>query len=103
MIKNQKHRTNGEGLKKPAVRVAFTHPTAKAVAIAGCFNDWRPEATPMVALGNGRWIKSIVLPPGTYEYCLVVDGQWLPDPLANESIPNPFGGLNSLLKVEKRS
>ena len=35
--------------------------------------------------------------PGTYEICLVVDGQWLPDPLARETVPNPFGGRNSVL------
>jgi hypothetical protein len=39
------------------------------------------------------------LAPGTYEYCLVVDGQWMPDPLARETVPNPFGGRNSVLKV----
>ena len=37
--------------------------------------------------------------PGTYEYCLVVDGQWMPDPLAKESVANPFGGRNSILHV----
>ena len=37
--------------------------------------------------------------PGTYEYCFVVDGQWMPDPLARESVPNPFGGRNSILQV----
>ena len=37
--------------------------------------------------------------PGTYEYCLVVDGKWMPDPLARETVPNPFGGSNSVLKV----
>jgi hypothetical protein len=29
----------------------------------------------------------------------VVDGQWMPDPLAKETVPNPFGGRNSILKV----
>jgi hypothetical protein len=29
----------------------------------------------------------------------VVDGRWIPDPLAREAVPNPFGGRNSLLKV----
>ena len=36
---------------------------------------------------------------GTYEYCLVVDGQWIPDPLVSETVPNPFGGRNSVLHV----
>ena len=39
------------------------------------------------------------LPPGTYEYCLVVDGNYIPDPQAQEAVPNPFGGWNSVLKV----
>jgi hypothetical protein len=47
----------------------------------------------------GHWWKETALAPGTYEYCLVVDGQWMPDPLARESVPNPFGGRNSILKV----
>ena len=33
-------------------------------------------------------------------YCLVVDGQWMPDPLAKHTVPNPFGGRNSILEVE---
>jgi hypothetical protein len=36
---------------------------------------------------------------GTYEYCLVVDGQWMPDPLARETVPNRFGGRNPVLTV----
>jgi hypothetical protein len=36
---------------------------------------------------------------GRYEYMFVVDGQWLPDPNAKESVQNPFGGKNSLLVV----
>ena len=51
------------------------------------------------ATHDGRWLKETVLPPGTYEYCLVVDGEWMPDPRARESVPNLFGGRDSLLKV----
>ncbi len=71
-----------------------------AVCIAGTFNEWRPEATPMVPLGNGRWIKTLALPPGQYEYRVVVDGNWMCDPLAKETTPNPFGEFNSVLRVE---
>ena len=81
------------------VHFEFTHPTANTVGVAGTFNDWHPEAKAMHPLGNGRWLKETVLPPGNYEYCLVVDGRWIPDPLARETVPNPFGGRNSLLKV----
>jgi hypothetical protein len=41
------------------------------------------------------------LAPGTYEYCFIVDGQWMPDPMARETVPNPFGGRNSVLKVAR--
>ena len=57
----------------------------------------------MVSLGDGRWAKELVLPPGVYEYRLVVDGQWMPDPGATDSAPNPFGGMNSVLKVNGRA
>jgi 1,4-alpha-glucan branching enzyme len=81
------------------VRFEFTHPTATTVCVAGSFNDWHAEAKPLHPVGNGRWLKETVLLPGTYEYCLVVDGQWMPDPLAKETVPNPFGGRNSILNV----
>ena len=67
----------------------------------GTFNDWRPAVTPMVPLGNGHWSKALTLPPGVYEYRLVVDGAWMPDPRAIETVPNPFGGVNSVLKTEE--
>lgn len=79
----------------------LTHPTAQSVSIAGTFNDWHPTVTPMIDLGEGRWRKEITLPPGRYEYRLVVDGQWIDDPAAKETAPNPFGGVNGVLNVEK--
>ena len=99
-----KHNKNHDNAKSAGpelvpVRFEFTHPTARTVCIAGTFNDWQPEAKPMHPLGNGRWLKESALPPGTYEYRLVVDGQWLPDPLTKETVANPFGGRNSVLRV----
>jgi len=81
----------------------YNHPTAAAISVAGTFNDWRPGAAPMISLGAGRWIKALALPPGTYEYRLVVDGEWMPDPRARETVANPFGGLNSVLRVTDRN
>jgi 1,4-alpha-glucan branching enzyme len=81
------------------VSFEFTHRTATSVAVAGTFNDWHPTTKSMHPSGKGHWLKETALAPGTYEYCLVVDGQWMPDPLARETVPNPFGGRNSVLKV----
>ena len=99
MKTNKKHKNNDDKHESKRIHFEFTSPTAESVAIAGTFNEWRPNATPMIALGQGRWAKDLALPPGDYEYCLVVDGQWTPDPLATETVPNPFGGVNSVCKV----
>lgn len=98
----KKIKTNNQPGSEPRtkpIHIEFTHPTAATVKIAGSFNDWRPEATPMISLGEGRWAKELVLPPGTYEYCVVVDGDYQPDPQARQTTPNPFGGVNSVLRV----
>lgn len=81
------------------VRFEFVDSAAGQVCIAGTFNDWRPEGTHMIPLGDGRWQRDLGLPSSTYEYCLVVDGVWIADPVAKETVPNPFGGINSVLKV----
>ena len=81
------------------VRFEFAHPTARTVSVAGTFNEWHPTTKSMLRSKNGHWLKEAFLPPGNYEYCLVVDGQWMPDPLVKETVANPFGGRNSILKV----
>lgn len=81
------------------IHFEYTHPDAQAVFIAGTFNDWQPKTTPLIALGEGLWAKDLALSPGDYEYCFVVDGQWTPDPMAEETAPNPYGGVNSIRRV----
>jgi 1,4-alpha-glucan branching enzyme len=81
------------------VTLEIVSPAAKQVLVAGTFNEWSPERTPLVADTGGRWTGNLKLGPGRHEYLFVVDGQWLPDPNARESVANPFGGRNSVLKV----
>src|SRR5215472_15620395 len=84
-------------------RVSFelVRPDAKSVYVAGSFNDWKPEKAPLSPTGNGRWVGDLTLKPGRHEYLFVVDGQWMPDPNAKESVQNPFGGRNSILGVSE--
>jgi len=93
------HNAPGAASKLVPVHFEFIHPTATNVCVAGCFNHWQPEAKTLHPAGGGRWLKETALLPGTYEYCFVVDGQWMPDPRAREHVPNPYGGQNSILKV----
>jgi 1,4-alpha-glucan branching enzyme len=83
------------------ISLELTKPEAKAVFVAGSFNEWKPEKTPLVPLGNGRWAGNLAVKPGRHEYLFVVDGQWVPDPNAKESVQNPFGGKNSVLIVSE--
>lgn len=100
-MKHNKHHNNAPnaGPQLVPVRFEFTDPKATTVSVAGNFNQWNPEAKILHPAGPGHWIKETALAPGTYEYCLVVDGQWMPDPLAKETVANPYGGKNSILKV----
>jgi len=78
------------------VSLELVKPGAKQVFVAGSFNEWKPEKTPLAPSGNGRWVGDLAVRPGRYEYLFVVDGQWIPDPNAKESVANPFGGKNSV-------
>ena len=94
------HRTD----RKQATLIHFEYINSQAdsVCLAGTFNEWHPNATPMTALVRGHWKKDLELLPGTYEYALVVDGRWIPDPHCEEMVENSFGSLNSVLKVVAR-
>ncbi len=100
---NQHHHTHGQVTEKspnhPYARFELVDPSAQAVCVAGCFNHWHPGENPLKSDGNGHWRTEILLEPGTYQYRFVVDGEWLSDPAAVETVANPFGGRNSIFKV----
>lgn len=81
------------------IRIEFCDLQAHEVYIAGTFNDWSPGSAPMLAMGNGRWVKELVLPPGHYEYRLVVDGRWQCDPSAAAQVSNGFGEFNAVINL----
>ena len=83
------------------ISLELVKPGAKHVFVAGSFNGWKPESTPLTERGNGRWVGDLSVKPGRHEYLFVVDGQWLPDPNAKETVQNPFGGKNSVLIVSE--
>ncbi|MBI4658691.1 MAG: hypothetical protein HY735_07550 [Verrucomicrobia bacterium] len=85
------------------VRIEYSNPLAREVYVAGTFNAWDPRGTSLSAQGEGKWGVELTLPPGCYEYRLVVDGEWKEDPKASSFTPNPYGGLNSVLQVEARA
>ena len=86
---------------KDAVVFVTLYPRATSVHIAGDFNNWQPEQTPMQKVGeSGVWQTEMNLPAGRYRYRLVVDGQWQQDPYNELTELNPFGGFNSILEIK---
>lgn len=83
-------------------KVLFTLATSPGhtVAVAGSFNDWDPEFTPMkYDTAASVYRAEVCLKPGEYEYKFVVDGEWLLDEANPVFYPNDFGTLNSVLTV----
>jgi chromosome partitioning protein len=84
-----------------AVVFVTLYPRADSVQIAGDFNNWQPQQTPMQKVGDsGVWQIKLKLPAGRYRYRLVVDGQWQQDPYNGHSESNPYGDHNSVLEVK---
>jgi 1,4-alpha-glucan branching enzyme len=100
---NAKRTKKSAPAPKPAggkkVRLEYRAPDAKSVCVAGTFNNWQRDATPMRAEAGGVWSIELELAPGIYEYRFVVDGCWCDDPNAAETTPNLFGGCNTVLRV----
>jgi 1,4-alpha-glucan branching enzyme len=82
------------------VRFALPEPNAMQVSLCGEFNGWSSEATPMKRRDDCHWEAAVDLAPGKYQYKFLVDGEWVPDPMAEESILNPHGTLNSVMEVQ---
>src|SRR6266487_4130497 len=83
----------------PKAHLELVKPEAKSVFVAGSFNQWNP--VPLTRSNDGKWVGDLTGISGRHEYLFVVDGQWLPDPNARESVQNPFGGKNSVLIVSE--
>ncbi len=78
-----------------------THaPGASTVSLAGDFNNWDPDSTPMQpGEREGDFQARLRLEPGRYRYRLVVDGRWQQDPHNTYVESNPYGELNSVVEV----
>lgn len=90
--------TGSRPVEKP-VDFNLAMPQAHSVTLAGTFNNWDTDRTPLRKDTGGEWKTTIWLPKGRYEYRFVVDGQWMSDPKAKGDIANPFGTNNSVLIV----
>ena len=81
-------------------------PDAQQVFLAGTFNEWKPDATPMDKGEDGKWTASLDLPAGRHEFKFVVDDEWCCeiDCHANsecpQCVPNDMGTMNRVCEVQ---
>ena len=76
-------------------------PQATDVCVAGCFNRWHPQASPLKRNQEGVWTCTMSIEPGEHQYRFIVDGEWRDDPLNSSRCWNEFGTENCVLVVEE--
>ena len=86
-------------IKRQKVTFSLEAKNAKEVVLMGEFNNWEPKVHPMKNDGNGIWNKTVMIPPGRYEYKFLADGQWMEDPRNDLKCPNCFGTYNSVFNL----
>ncbi|CAN5466752.1 hypothetical protein BH09PLA1_BH09PLA1_16870 [soil metagenome] len=73
----------------------------KTVNLAGSFNGWSKDATPMKQVRPDVWSTTVELEEGLHHYKFVLNGdKWISDPLADKSLEEDApGGPNSGIVV----
>ena len=80
-------------------RLPLDHPAAP-VGVAGAFNDWTWEATPLVPCGRHLVASTVVAAGARYEFRYrTADGRWFNDESADDYVSNEFGGVNCVVDV----
>lgn len=90
-------RNSKQWTKKRKATFSIYSADAKEVYLIGSFNDWSPKKHPMNQNSLGVWKKTVIIPPGIYEYKFLIDGQWTIDPQNGLTCMNCFGTKNSVL------
>lgn len=73
---------------------------AKAVYLAGDFNDWSPNTLALQRQGD-KWVVPVHLSAGKHLYKFIVDGQWIRDPNNKLWEQNENGTGNSIIWMDK--
>jgi 1,4-alpha-glucan branching enzyme len=87
-----------KAIKKKAT-FSISEPNAKSVKVAGDFSDWEKKAIELRRKGDGLWTATVSLPPGTYQYRFLVDGEWRDDPACSTRVSNPYGDTNCVMQL----
>lgn len=92
--------------KAKSTELSCHAPNASTLFLAGTFNDWKTDTTPLAKDDQGNWKAELQLPAGRHEFKFVVDGQWCCEPGCQgaaecpKCVPNAFGTMNRFVDVE---
>lgn len=82
------------------VRLTFQGSAVADIMVAGDFNNWEPDRGVTTERRGDLLMKILRVPPGSYQYRLVINGEWRADPTNPRHITNEYGEINSVLDVE---
>lgn len=92
---------NAPVIEGSSVLFRLDAPGASLVTIAGNFNGWNSQTTPLEKGTNGIWSIQLPLPAGQkYYYKFVLDGYWLADPDNPNTENSPGGGVLSIINLK---
>ncbi len=95
--------SNAPPVAETRVPVRFVLPAngARSVTVAGDFNGWKTDVSELTDEdGDGGFVGSVDLAPGSYTYMFVVDGRdWVADPYAASYQDDGFGNRNAVLRL----
>ncbi len=81
---------------------ALDMPDAHSVQVVGSFNNWVPQPCLLhKEVGSIRWILTLRLKPGRYEYAFLVDGKYMPHPETVFYEDDGFGNQNTVVALGK--
>jgi len=86
-------------ITKQKVTFSYVAPEAHNVLLAGDFTGWEQSPVSLKKDRSGIWKGTVSLPPGEYEYRLLVEGQWRDDPQCPQRKPNQFGSENCVRTI----
>ena len=105
MTENEKAAATAEAARTKPEFMVYA-PEAKTVSLAGTFNDWSLDATPLNRDAEGTWRLTLDLPPGRYEYKFIINGKWCCEPGFDPAydgragcVCNEHGTMNRVLDV----
>ncbi|WP_406609312.1 alpha/beta hydrolase-fold protein [Agarivorans sp. JK6] len=72
---------------------------ARQVYLAGEMSDWRSKVLVLQPSEADHWSITLYLKPGAWQYKFVIDGVWVADQQNPQSVPDGYGGVNSVFVI----